>query len=1593
MAQNLWEQLSLAHSEQNAAAIARVALQLLNERPDRLDETALSLQRQRFLALCQLADPDADAAMVSLQALEAEDVVQRCFQAMGLAQQRYRFSVAIGLAMVPPLAAQEPGRLSTHRQTLLLGKKLALMESDLVTAEQFQQRLTTLMELQEDPDQRSQAAAEPYRDWRLELGACPAALKLVESCRALGDSTAIARLAAGLAEQPQSTALAFSLLLRLRRAGRFDALEQPAVNAVSIPRTLWLLQKHGARTEALEERHRRWCQLHPGWQVHWLDHRPESIAADDALPELVRVCCACVNEPSIRGDLLRLAHLWLHGGVAIDWARQPLRSLQTLVEGGVTLLLTQDAFGSIGSDLWAAPPRHPYVGEALMLACRMVVEGQGYSRWDLSGACLLSGAFARHLQRNLATDGQLPAGLRVLSHPELHRWLGLNVADPAPEAEPPAPAPLPLFNRGLCRQAHSRFDDLLASLDRPPVPVASAGSSAPERKAEPPASLLECLWQAPEPLPALRTFAASLSLDDGAAALYSLAEAAIHSRDPELLRRAEAGLAQQPADDRWASFCRLRCAVAKGADSELLLHHAGALLAQADSLPEHARLEIAAVLVDHGGELPPGWPHLHSLPAVPPPFGERLNQCVQLLQKRQELTDDDRCRASQTYACTSASCRNELHEWSSPAAIAPACLERLVAAIQLSLASGEGFSLLRLGDREGVWLKGRLLDRGETELRDPVTLALVEAMQRASWLGFPDLQQVLQGPEQAIAAAAALPLAGPLPQQLIPGGWLVPQSLLLNGLLERDPFTQINGVIATCLPAGLRGQPIKMLPLPDGPALWAEGSGADADLLQRVLSWIEREVEPGDLFLLEGGVIAPIAAEAIRQRGAIGLDLGSLLRFCAGDFTCGGEFRAHPYLAYRASAAFRPCPQNRQQSNTPKPGVSLDPPSRTESIAADSPRCYVRFCLDRGALVEAWRAAGALDPTTGEQQALEACFTSAAWAAAAPKLLQACPDPRLNPRSAALCLPDLVVQQLVQREFHPLLPPSDASSAPPLVDGRQQREDMRASQLNDLSFDWLPLGSQFHHAVQAVQAAARRPLILDAGTSRGGSAEWLARRWPQALVVALAQRSIDCEALAACAAPIERRLAQASDEPGWAQPVWPEAPLRLPLSALEQLYPAEEYIPVLVHLDGEDPDLDRLFTADGHWLKQFPMVLISGGVSEDPQGRTLPKPYHQVLAAAGFESVRSGSVLVAFQRPRLVELAAADLMREGEVKPGVDLTDLQGEVVVSPAVVAFNGEWQYPAITEQRAFERCLATLPAVEDSVYVGFPWASLIDHLNNGTAKGPALLAALDQLRPHVQHARRRITVCQQIFFLQQRWLLDRLGITDVFWPHATIFDADPSLRIHPFPLYPVQWQAPASPEPERTILFSFIGARSTRLYLSNTRDLILNGLGGFEDALVEGYDGWFYDDLVYGVQISGSISADDPRAQGSGPELRRRRFIDSLQRSIFCLCPSGTGPNTIRLWEALGSGSIPIILSDTFKPPGPRALWDSAVFFLPDNAQGVMAIPRLCRQWASDRALLQGKRVAMAELWDRYGPESFIADIMDLHHQPTDTVVVAA
>lgn len=331
----------------------------------------------------------------------------------------------------------------------------------------------------------------------------------------------------------------------------------------------------------------------------------------------------------------------------------------------------------------------------------------------------------------------------------------------------------------------------------------------------------------------------------------------------------------------------------------------------------------------------------------------------------------------------------------------------------------------------------------------------------------------------------------------------------------------------------------------------------------------------------------------------------------------------------------------------------------------------------------------------------------------------------------------------------------------------------------------------------------------------------------------------------------------------------------------------------------------------------------------------------------------------------------------------------------SGGIIAHDDGWQFPAISEQHAYARVRDTIILPEGVTYVAYPWATLIDKLQSRAADADRHLRRFGEFCDRLPSDTIKLTVCQQIYLRQYLHLFAAAGIHHIFWSHATPSDvaeaASGAARpaIHPFPLYPVQIPtalpaaAPEADGARRQWLFSFIGARASEHYPRPTRNLILEALADDPRGLVVGRDRWFYEQAVYDRQIHGrNTGADrtDPVEQEEAAQFRA-----ALEHSTFALCPAGTGPNSIRLWEAIGAGAIPVILADDWAPPGKRDLWEAACLFRPETRAAICALPDELAALANDPAQLAARRRALRQLWLFYGPEGFVCDIHRLLQDP--------
>ncbi len=100
----------------------------------------------------------------------------------------------------------------------------------------------------------------------------------------------------------------------------------------------------------------------------------------------------------------------------------------------------------------------------------------------------------------------------------------------------------------------------------------------------------------------------------------------------------------------------------------------------------------------------------------------------------------------------------------------------------------------------------------------------------------------------------------------------------------------------------------------------------------------------------------------------------------------------------------------------------------------------------------------------------------------------------------------------------------------------------------------------------------------------------------------------------------------------------------------------------------------------------------------------------------------------------------------------------------------------------------------------------------------------------------------------------------------------------------------------------------------------------------------------------------------------------FRDITVRSQFVLCPRGVSASSIRLFEAMEAGAIPIIISDDLElPRGPR--WEEFSFRV--REQDVAGIPRRCEQWESQAAEMGA---AARRAWEEYfSPATTIGSVV--------------
>ena len=147
---------------------------------------------------------------------------------------------------------------------------------------------------------------------------------------------------------------------------------------------------------------------------------------------------------------------------------------------------------------------------------------------------------------------------------------------------------------------------------------------------------------------------------------------------------------------------------------------------------------------------------------------------------------------------------------------------------------------------------------------------------------------------------------------------------------------------------------------------------------------------------------------------------------------------------------------------------------------------------------------------------------------------------------------------------------------------------------------------------------------------------------------------------------------------------------------------------------------------------------------------------------------------------------------------------------------------------------------------------------------------------------------------FFVCQHILVNQLEFGDnfVFTPHTTAQD-----NYHFIPHYNPAYETPPAriPLTERVNKFSFVGDYNT----NPLREEI--GRINSPYILSQPTGRWFF-------------SHDE-----STQKTLKSKYKEILENTQFPLCPQGTGPSTLRFFESLSTGGIPVLFNDLKIPEG--------------------------------------------------------------------------
>lgn len=211
-------------------------------------------------------------------------------------------------------------------------------------------------------------------------------------------------------------------------------------------------------------------------------------------------------------------------------------------------------------------------------------------------------------------------------------------------------------------------------------------------------------------------------------------------------------------------------------------------------------------------------------------------------------------------------------------------------------------------------------------------------------------------------------------------------------------------------------------------------------------------------------------------------------------------------------------------------------------------------------------------------------------------------------------------------------------------------------------------------------------------------------------------------------------------------------------------------------------------------------------------------------------------------------------------------------------------------------------------DLNYIAVPWTQILNsgwiNYPNGNTKD-YYLKILSKEKISQQN---NFTICQHDNYMTLQSYFKQLNITKVFCPlHNT------NNHLENIDIIPISFTTFLEfGEKHKDILFSFVGCYTTH----PIRERMKNRIVG--------------ENIIYRNNYH-----VDPNVFNNSINLKQaeeNQYKNILERSRFSICPRGSSPSSVRFWESLQTGSIPILISDFWKLPDWD--WSNTIIHINEN-----------------------------------------------------------